>query len=942
LISNFYYARLLACSHRWLLVALASLCSGPAVALSPPSTPVEPRYELIDALGTTDVVADIAVDPAGLRPALLYYDTTTAETSTPKPIPLKLARFDRFAWVSSTLALVNRRDLTTPDVRDLRLAIDASGTAHALVIESNGAGSADDALIYFGHDAQGATVREQIDVSGVQQIALMVDGVSEPYVAYIKNTGTLVIRRRDEGSWPEIALTPAPTNASSPSFAPQPTEGVFVGPQLAWMEYPANGTVLRHASVSIASATADTIASNAIAFSLSTPQLVVDRFGNLEVAYVSSIVASAPTVELRRRPFNQPTWQCIDTGCSLPTGALTAGFTLSPHAYVQGALNFRDVSGTSKILRREGAAWVGYALANLASAQGSALDRFGNVYTTGIDRSTHRDLFQVRIGGPWESRGRIPYDSNTLLSQALDVANDALGHPVIYARRSCCAPDPRGGLWLIDEGEDFMERPLPGTFTAEGASIAVAPDGNIHLAIYDSDQRDLMHAEFSRATASGSWTVTRVDTVGDVGASPSMLIGSDGTPMIVYRRRPDLLQLATRDDEGIWRIRGIATGVLDAANPVAVASRDSYIVHAAWFDETALKLRVTTVYGNPLATHRVATDLVPSPVGRVRGRIHDIAMLGDSGLAIAHSDEIPSQSQLAYRYRDYTGQWFDPGSQPLPFGPDQITRISLDPTSMSPGSARMAWIIGGRLRYAEKHLGASPWTNEDLGAIAPAAPMQLGAAGALRITYNEGNGLFMLQRLEALGADNAVTQILGLDGGYGFCSCLLPSIDGPDFGCFHRGITRAATTQSGPHAALSARDVLADMRNLFSSTSAGRYYLQLFAEHAPEIIYLTLSAPALLEQRTRTLSDLLPGMTALVQSPTLGGQYRFKPELIDNARAVLQGWADAGSPALAAAVNNELSRTNNFGQFTGMTFTEWFGALSVGTATQQVFADGFE
>jgi hypothetical protein len=119
LISNLYYALLPKRSHRWLLVAFASLCSGSAVALSPPSTPVEPRYELIDALGTTDVVADIAVDPAGLRPALLYYDTTTAETSTPKPIPLKLARFDRFAWVSSTLALVNRRDLTAPDARDL-------------------------------------------------------------------------------------------------------------------------------------------------------------------------------------------------------------------------------------------------------------------------------------------------------------------------------------------------------------------------------------------------------------------------------------------------------------------------------------------------------------------------------------------------------------------------------------------------------------------------------------------------------------------------------------------------------------------------------------------------------------------------------------------------------------------------------------------------------
>ena len=132
------------------------------------------------------------------------------------------------------------------------------------------------------------------------------------------------------------------------------------------------------------------------------------------------------------------------------------------------------------------------------------------------------------------------------------------------------------------------------------------------------------------------------------------------------------------------------------------------------------------------------------------------------------------------------------------------------------------------------------------------------------------------------------------------------------------------------------------MRDLFATTPAGRYYLQLFREHAPEIVGLTLSDPALLIQRTRTLSDLIPGMTALVESPTAGQQYRFKPELIANARAVWQGWASAGSPALAAAVNNELARTNNLDQFTGMTFTQWFSAISVGNATQNVFADEFE
>ena len=140
----------------------------------------------------------------------------------------------------------------------------------------------------------------------------------------------------------------------------------------------------------------------------------------------------------------------------------------------------------------------------------------------------------------------------------------------------------------------------------------------------------------------------------------------------------------------------------------------------------------------------------------------------------------------------------------------------------------------------------------------------------------------------------------------------------------------------------SSQAVLADLRALFLTTPAGRYYLQLFAEHAREIIRLTLTDPALLIQRTRSLSDMVPGFTALVESPVMGEQYRFKPELIANARAVWQGWASAGSPALAAAVNNELARTNNLNQFTGMTFTQWFSAIRVGNATENLFDDSFE
>ena len=673
---------------------LLLLSPGVALAVTPPTTPVVPRYEVVDAIGATDTVADIAVDPSGLRPAMVYFDSTRSDPIDPSQVPVKLARYDRFARVITTMGFVNGR---TGNNRDLRLAIDQAGAAHALAIEVGTVdmGVVDDALVYFGSTAQGAPIREQIDANNVSQIALAVDIMGEPYVAYIKNAGalaagTLVIRRRAGGAWQQITLDVTPTNASNPSFAPYPAEATFIPMHLAWSETTPNSSAVRHAVVSTQTATTDTIASNATPFSLHQPQLVVDRFGTLDVAYVSRMTG-ASTVEVRRRLFNESAWQCIDTGCALPTGPLPEFFGLFPHSYVQGALNFVLSSG-STLLRREGANWVSYPMTNLANAQGSALDRFGNVYTVGIDRSTHRDLFLARVGGPWESKGRIPL-AGALLSHPLDVASEAEDRPIVYGRRNSGPPDPRGALWRIGAGDEFTEHPLPGAFTAADASIAIAADGVVHVAIYDSDQTNLVHAEFTPVGTGGTWTITPVDIIGDVGLSPTMLIGPNGTPMIVYRRRPGTLLLAARGTDGIWISRTLANEALESSDPVAFGSEEAYAVHVSWFDEAAGLLRISTVSGDPLSAFLISTNAVPSEPNRVHGMVHDIAMLGDTGVAIAYNDVIPGQMQIVYRTRDGRGVWSS-STDVAPFSAATITRISLDSAILAAGLARVAWIAG--------------------------------------------------------------------------------------------------------------------------------------------------------------------------------------------------------------------------------------------------------
>lgn len=114
------------------VVALAAACAAAPAAVVPPSMPLAPRYEVVDTLGSTDVVVDIAVDPAGLRPALVYFDSTRADLLEPSQVPVRLARYDRFARTISTMGFVNGR---TGNNRELRLAIDENSTAHVLAIE---------------------------------------------------------------------------------------------------------------------------------------------------------------------------------------------------------------------------------------------------------------------------------------------------------------------------------------------------------------------------------------------------------------------------------------------------------------------------------------------------------------------------------------------------------------------------------------------------------------------------------------------------------------------------------------------------------------------------------------------------------------------------------------------------------------------------------------
>lgn len=133
--------------------------------------------------------------------------------------------------------------------------------------------------------------------------------------------------------------------------------------------------------------------------------------------------------------------------------------------------------------------------------------------------------------------------------------------------------------------------------------------------------------------------------------------------------------------------------------------------------------------------------------------------------------------------------------------------------------------------------------------------------------------------------------------------------------------------------------LFAALRQRFTTTAAGRYYLALWASHGDEIASLALREPGQMAQRIRALADFAPGLQAFVNGA--GFQHQLTPRMLAQARGVFEQWASSGSAELRAAANLELTRLNGFRDFEGLTFDQWFDALSVADASA-LFGDGFE
>ena len=144
------------------------LLPGLASAVSPPTQPVQPTYQLVEALGTTDVYASLAINPANDQPQVAYIDTSGLDNLLARPAPLWVRAYDGWIWRREQLGSVPMTGAVLADgSRELRFLVDTQGRQHAVLIEPHGPGTADNVLVYLRRDASGAT-RTVLDTAGVE------------------------------------------------------------------------------------------------------------------------------------------------------------------------------------------------------------------------------------------------------------------------------------------------------------------------------------------------------------------------------------------------------------------------------------------------------------------------------------------------------------------------------------------------------------------------------------------------------------------------------------------------------------------------------------------------------------------------------------------------------------------------------------------------------
>jgi len=182
----------------------------------------------------------------------------------------------------------------------------------------------------------------------------------------------------------------------------------------------------------------------------------------------------------------------------------------------------------------------------------------------------------------------------------INVALDSSGSPHVLSVDPAQFGSQNGLEYATLDGETWTVEtvgtgPLPYEF---GNSIAIDSQDRPHIVWFDDQGKDLKYA----IRDSGGWTISIVDSAGDVGRYPSLALDQDGNPVVSYYQilseSSGAIKLARWDGSqwnvqridqlddvftGFFGARKTSSVLLDAdGNPIVAYSDESVVKLASW------------------------------------------------------------------------------------------------------------------------------------------------------------------------------------------------------------------------------------------------------------------------------------------------------------------------------------------------------------------------
>jgi hypothetical protein len=315
-----------------------------------------------------------------------------------------------------------------------------------------------------------------------------------------------------------------------------------------------------------------------------------------------------------------------------------------------GVVYYNLTEGILSYIKKTSSGWT--TSFNIASdsrdygpATSLALNSSGVPYISYLDESLGNLMMARSLGVDYWDNTRLLSTPHAGLFSSIKLHNDSPRiafydsdeHDLMYA-------DYSTGSWVFSDVDTYNDR-------GQYVSLALAINGNPHISYYDVTEGDLIYRTYN----SGWATVQKPDKVGDVGLYTSIVLDDDNSPHISYYDATNTaLKYVHMTSIGAWAVPEVVEGgtsqnpdTIDVGKYSSIALDSSGNPHISYYDATNGNLKYASKNGSTWVTSTIDEST------------NDVGMY--SSLAINTNNDIPHISYLDATDKDLKYVTWDGG-----------------------------------------------------------------------------------------------------------------------------------------------------------------------------------------------------------------------------------------------------------------------------------------